>query len=144
MNAKKIGMDHLRKFPDVNSSPMVMFWLGKISEKTNNFQESDNTFKNPKISTTAQNGSIDVDKNLTFNNKENSISYHEHNNEFERTKSHFSNSAKTVSALNNKATFTQTNTELNVPNEIKASNSDININITNQFENSAKSINADD
>lgn len=37
VNAKKIGLDHLRKFPDANSSPMVMFWLGKISEKTNDY-----------------------------------------------------------------------------------------------------------
>ncbi len=45
VNAKKIGMDHLRKFPDVNSSPMVMFWLGKISEKTNNYEEYTNYYK---------------------------------------------------------------------------------------------------
>ena len=37
--AKKIGMDHLNKYPNSNSAPMVMFWLGKIAEKTNNYDE---------------------------------------------------------------------------------------------------------
>ncbi len=37
--AKKIGMDHLRKYPNSASAPMVMFWLGKIAEKTNNYEE---------------------------------------------------------------------------------------------------------
>lgn len=32
-NAKKIGRDHLNKFPDSNSAPMVMYWMGKICEK---------------------------------------------------------------------------------------------------------------
>lgn len=35
-NAKKIGHDHLKKFPNVNSTPMVMFWMGKISERNRN------------------------------------------------------------------------------------------------------------
>ena len=38
-DAKKIGKDHLNKFPDVNSTPMVMFWLGKIYEKTGSYGE---------------------------------------------------------------------------------------------------------
>lgn len=37
--AKKIGKDHLNKFPNSNSAPMVMYWLGKIYEKTNNYDE---------------------------------------------------------------------------------------------------------
>ncbi len=45
-NAKKIGMDHLRKFPDANSAPMVMFWLGKLAEKTNNYAEYTNFYEN--------------------------------------------------------------------------------------------------
>lgn len=38
-NAKKIGRDHLNKFPDSNSAPMVMFWMGKLAEKTQNYEE---------------------------------------------------------------------------------------------------------
>lgn len=45
-NAVKIGRDHLNKFPDTNSAPMVMFWLGKIAEKNNNFAEYTNFYKN--------------------------------------------------------------------------------------------------
>ena len=45
-NAAKIGRDHLNKFPDTNSAPMVMFWLGKIAEKNNNFAEYTNFYKN--------------------------------------------------------------------------------------------------
>ncbi len=45
-NARKIGMDHLNKFPDANSSPMVMFWLGKIGEKTNNYAEYTTYYEN--------------------------------------------------------------------------------------------------
>ena len=44
-NARKIGMDHLKKFPDTNSSPMVMFWLGKIAEKNNNYGEYTSYYK---------------------------------------------------------------------------------------------------
>ena len=44
-NAKKIGRDHLNKFPNSNSTPMVMFWMGKISEKTNNYDEYTNYYK---------------------------------------------------------------------------------------------------
>ena len=44
-NARKIGMDHLKKFPDSNSAPMVMFWLGKIAEKTNNYDEYTSYYK---------------------------------------------------------------------------------------------------
>lgn len=39
VNARKVGMDYLRKFPDSNSSPMVMFWLGKVAERQNNYDE---------------------------------------------------------------------------------------------------------
>lgn len=38
-NAKKIGKDHLNKFPNSNSAPMVMFWMGKLAEKTHNYEE---------------------------------------------------------------------------------------------------------
>lgn len=43
--AKKIGRDHLNKFPNVNSTPMVMFWMGKINEKTSNYEEYTNYYK---------------------------------------------------------------------------------------------------
>ena len=45
-NAKKVGMDHLNKFGNSNSAPMVMFWLGKIGEKTNNYEEYSNYYNN--------------------------------------------------------------------------------------------------
>jgi len=38
-DAKKVGEDHLRKFQNVNSTPMVMFWLGKLYEKTNDYDK---------------------------------------------------------------------------------------------------------
>lgn len=44
-SAKKVGIDHLNKFPNTNSSPMVMFWLGKICEKTNNYEEYTHYYK---------------------------------------------------------------------------------------------------
>ncbi len=44
-NAKKIGRDHLNKFPNSNSSPMVMYWMGKLAEKTNNYQEYTSYYK---------------------------------------------------------------------------------------------------
>ncbi len=45
VNAKKIGMDHVNKFPDSNSAPMVLYWLGKISEKFNNYDEYTSFYK---------------------------------------------------------------------------------------------------
>lgn len=45
-NAKKIGVDHLNKFPSSNSAPMVMFWLGKINQQTNNYEEYVNYYRN--------------------------------------------------------------------------------------------------
>ena len=114
------------------------------SEKTNDFQEIDSTFKNSGVSTSAQNNSINVDNNLTFDNNVDTVSYNDQNNEFERTTSNFSNSAKTVSTSNNKVSFTQTNTELNVPNETRASSSDININTTSHFESTTRSVDAND
>lgn len=45
-NARKIGMDHLKKFPDANSAPMVMFWLGKVAEKMNNYTEYTSYYEN--------------------------------------------------------------------------------------------------
>ena len=44
-NARKIGMDHLNKFSDAASSPMVMYWLGKIAEKTNNYDEYNSYYR---------------------------------------------------------------------------------------------------
>lgn len=114
------------------------------TEKTNDFQENNSTFKNSSVSTSASNNSVDVDNNLAFNNNVDTVSYNEQNNDFERTTSSFSNSAKTVSTSNNKVLFTQTDTELNVPNETRANSNDININMANQFENTAKSVDADD
>lgn len=36
-SAIKVGEDHLKKFPNSNSSPMVMFWLGKTYEYLNEY-----------------------------------------------------------------------------------------------------------
>lgn len=38
-NAEKIGKDYLNKFEDGSSAPMVMFWLGKLAEKNNKYEE---------------------------------------------------------------------------------------------------------
>ena len=38
-NASKIGKDFLNKFEKDNNAPMVMFWLGKIAERENNYDE---------------------------------------------------------------------------------------------------------
>lgn len=45
-SAVKIGHDHLNKFPKVKTSPMIMFWLGKIYERQNNYTEYTNYYKN--------------------------------------------------------------------------------------------------
>ena len=44
-SARKIGLDHLKKFPDSNSAPMIMFWLGRIAEKTNSYNEYTSYYK---------------------------------------------------------------------------------------------------
>lgn len=38
-NALKIGRDFLVKFENDNNAPMVMFWLGKIAERQNNYDD---------------------------------------------------------------------------------------------------------
>lgn len=38
--AKKLGRRHLADFPQANSAPKVMFWLGKVSERTKNYDEA--------------------------------------------------------------------------------------------------------
>ncbi len=43
-NASKIGKDFLNKFEKDNNAPMVMFWLGKISERENNYDEYMNIY----------------------------------------------------------------------------------------------------
>lgn len=44
--AKKLGKMHLAKYPNSNSSPRVMFWLAKTSERTKNYDEARNYYKN--------------------------------------------------------------------------------------------------
>ena len=36
-NAIKVGEDYIRKFENTPTAPMVMFWLGKVSERENNY-----------------------------------------------------------------------------------------------------------
>lgn len=38
--AKKIGKKHLSQFRNSNSAPKVMFWLGKVSERTKNYEDA--------------------------------------------------------------------------------------------------------
>lgn len=38
--AKKLGRTHLSQFKNVNSTPMVMFWLAKISERTKKYEDA--------------------------------------------------------------------------------------------------------
>ena len=44
-SAKKIGKDHLNKFMTSSSAPKVMFWMGKINERTNNYNEYTSYYK---------------------------------------------------------------------------------------------------
>ena len=46
INAKKIGQDYLNKFRDKEDAPMVMFWLGKLAEKTRDYSEYMSIYKN--------------------------------------------------------------------------------------------------
>ena len=36
-NAIKVGEDYIKKFENTPTSPMVMFWLGKVNERENNY-----------------------------------------------------------------------------------------------------------
>ena len=45
-DAKKIGEDYLRKFPNSKSTPMVMFWLGKLYEKSNDYEKYNYYYRN--------------------------------------------------------------------------------------------------
>ena len=45
-DAKKIGEDHLKKFAGVNSTPMVMFWLGKLYERSNDYEKYNYYYRN--------------------------------------------------------------------------------------------------
>lgn len=44
-SAQKIGKDHLNKFPNANSTPMVMFWLGKLAERVNDYNGYQNYYR---------------------------------------------------------------------------------------------------
>ena len=45
-NAIKIGKDHIQKFPNSKSAPMVMFWLGKVYENLNSYNEYNYYYQN--------------------------------------------------------------------------------------------------
>lgn len=38
--ARKLAKEHLTKFPDVNSTPRVIFWLAKIAERNKHYNEA--------------------------------------------------------------------------------------------------------
>lgn len=44
-DAKKIGKDFLNKYKNANSTPMVMFWMGKLYERTNDYNEYNHYYK---------------------------------------------------------------------------------------------------
>ena len=44
--AKKIGNDYMKKYSDKDEAPMVLFWLGKISEAKKDYSEYMNIYKN--------------------------------------------------------------------------------------------------
>lgn len=44
-NAKKIGQDHLNKFKDAASTPMVMYWMGRIAERERDYSGYMNYYK---------------------------------------------------------------------------------------------------
>ena len=43
--AKKLGEVHLSNFPDVNSTPFVLFWLGKTEAYLKNYESANNYYK---------------------------------------------------------------------------------------------------
>lgn len=43
--AKKIGKRHLAQYRNSNSAPKVMFWLGKVAERTKNYEEARGYYK---------------------------------------------------------------------------------------------------
>ena len=45
-DAEKVGLDYLKKFPDANSTPMVMFWMGKLYERLNDYRQYNNYYSN--------------------------------------------------------------------------------------------------
>lgn len=44
--AERIGKAHLAKYPDCNSSPMVMFWLAKVAERTKHYNDARTYYRN--------------------------------------------------------------------------------------------------
>ena len=45
-DAEKIGSDYISKFPDAASTPMVMFWMGKLYERLNNYRLYNDYYNN--------------------------------------------------------------------------------------------------
>ena len=44
-NAEKVGKDYLNKFAEGKAAPMVLFWLGKISQHNGKYEESTSLYK---------------------------------------------------------------------------------------------------
>ena len=44
-DAQRIGFLHIKKFPNVKSSPAVIYYMGKIANKLKHYESSDNYFK---------------------------------------------------------------------------------------------------
>lgn len=45
-DAEKVGLDYLNKFSDTNSTPMVMFWMGKLYERLNDYKKYNDYYSN--------------------------------------------------------------------------------------------------
>lgn len=45
-DAKKIGKDYLLRFSKSSNAPMVMYWMGKLYQKSNSYAEYSNYYKN--------------------------------------------------------------------------------------------------
>lgn len=45
-DAIKVGEDHLKKFENASSTPLVMFWLGKLYEKINDYDKYNYYYRN--------------------------------------------------------------------------------------------------
>jgi len=43
--AKKLGREHLIKYPESKSAPKVMFWMGKVNQKLKNYEEAQSYYK---------------------------------------------------------------------------------------------------
>ena len=46
VDAEKVGLDYLNKFSDTNSTPKVLFWMGMLYERTNDYKKYNDYYSN--------------------------------------------------------------------------------------------------